>query len=54
MSLRDYLVPSDSFKWDEKDVFYFPCCVCIYKTKKQTDEPCRTCDHNLCAESELK
>lgn len=46
MSLRKYDVLRDNFEWDEADAFSFPCCVCEHKRTRDTEEPCRTCDHN--------
>ena len=50
MSLKDYAVNRDKFQL-RKDGSHalsldFPCCHCSYCFKAETDEPCRTCDHN--------
>jgi DnaJ-class molecular chaperone len=50
MSLKDYAVTRDKFQL-RKDGSHalsldFPCCHCSYCFKAETDEPCRTCDHN--------
>ena len=50
MSLKDYAVNRDKFQL-RKDGRHalsldFPCCHCSYCFKVETDEPCRTCDHN--------
>jgi DnaJ-class molecular chaperone len=51
MSLKDYAVNRDKFEL-RKDGRHalsldFPCCHCSYCFKAETDEPCRTCDHNV-------
>jgi hypothetical protein len=47
MSLRDYDVNRDKFEADEWGTMVFPCCACKHGKKRDTDEPCRTCDHNV-------
>jgi hypothetical protein len=51
MSLRDYAVARDNFCLDPlgytNTMFSFPCCVCRNKLKEASQEPCRTCDHNI-------
>lgn len=54
MSLQDYAVKRDKFEYDDSSVFDFPCTVCKSKTKQDTDEPCRTCDHNANAVKEAR
>jgi hypothetical protein len=53
MSLRDYDVKRDKFEFDEHTSWWcFPCCVCKHCKKRATEEPCRTCDHNVRSEPE--
>jgi len=47
MSLRDYLVNRDKFEPEEWGTMAFPCCACKSVKKLETEEPCRTCDHNI-------
>jgi hypothetical protein len=53
MSLSDYSVKRDMFDTYDKrfigiDVdMSFPCCCCKYHLKKDTEHPCRVCDHNM-------
>ena len=37
----------DKFDADECGTMVFPCCVCKHGKNRDTDEPCRTCDHNV-------
>lgn len=48
MPLSDYQVRRDKFRYEEPGGigFDFPCCVCVHRRGQDTDEPCRTCDHN--------
>ena len=46
MSLRNYDVRRDKFEPDVRGSFGFPCFACKHRYGKDTDEPCRTCDHN--------
>ena len=50
MSLRKYLVKRDKFEYDESSVFCFPCTVCKYKKRCDTDLPRLRCDHNVNSE----
>ena len=56
MSLRDYVVVRDKFKLHENGTvgleLSFPCCCCQHRNMRDTDEPCRTCDHNANAVQE--
>lgn len=52
MPLKDYLVPRDKFEDDDWSEFCFPCCCCKHRHGPCTDEPCRTCDHNIGAVDE--
>jgi hypothetical protein len=51
MSLRDYVVTRDKFQLHDKGTvgleLSFPCCHCQHRNMRDTDEPCRTCDHNV-------
>jgi hypothetical protein len=51
MSLRDYVVTRDKFQLHDKGTvgleLSFPCCHCQHRNIRDTDEPCRTCDHNI-------
>ena len=50
MSLDQYVVQRDKFSiatdgsvgWS----LSFPCCSCQHQHKRDTEEPCQTCDHN--------
>jgi hypothetical protein len=51
MSLQDYAVNRDKFLLRRDGPtcalsLDFPCCHCFYYFKVESDEPCRTCDHN--------
>ena len=50
MSLRDYVVARDKFLLNGTGTvglsLAFPCCCCTHRNMKDTQEPCRTCDHN--------
>ena len=48
MGINEYFVARDSFELDDAStgLLSFPCCVCSKRDRKDTDEPCRTCDHN--------
>ena len=51
MGLENYIVRSDKFEADEHGfAFSFPCCVCLNRNVKDTDDPCIHCGHNLLAE----
>jgi hypothetical protein len=51
MSLADYVAtPMDRFELDDKSRglgLSFPCNCCKHRHNKDTDVPCRTCDHNV-------
>jgi hypothetical protein len=48
MSLKDHEVPRDKFEPDDSvNGLSFPCNCCAYRNLSDSDEPCRTCDHNL-------
>jgi hypothetical protein len=51
MSLQDYAVKRDKFERSGNGsgslTLDFPCCVCFHRFRKDTEEPCRTCDHNV-------
>jgi hypothetical protein len=51
MSLEDYVVTRDKFQLHDKGTvgleLSFPCCHCQHRNMRDTDEPCRTCDHNV-------
>ena len=51
MSLKDYAVNRDKFERSGNGsgslTLDFPCCVCFHRFRKDTEEPCRTCDHNV-------
>ena len=48
MGLTDYAVQRDKFQAEEvTNGFDFPCGACIHRRGTDTDEPCRTCDHNM-------
>ena len=49
MSLKDYEVSRDKFELDSDSTdrdLAFPCNMCAYRVNKDSEEPCRTCDHN--------
>jgi len=51
--LQDFIpvVPRDKFEPDDaNNSFSAPCCWCKHRHGGDTDEPCRTCDHNGNAE----
>jgi hypothetical protein len=56
MSLKDYAVNRDKFErlgnGSGSLTLDFPCCVCFHRFRKDTEEPCRTCDHNCNAVKE--
>ena len=54
MPLIDYVVASDRFKAEHASPlsFAFPCCCCAYRHRKVTDEPCRSCGHNMSMDKE--
>lgn len=56
MSLKDYAVKRDKFQLHGNVTIglsvQFPCCHCQHRNKRLTDEPCRTCDHNVNAVKE--
>lgn len=57
MGLEEYYVNRDKFEYDERfGTLSFPCCVCVYRTKLDSEDPCRTCGHNLLSvdEDEVK
>jgi hypothetical protein len=55
VSLRDYAVARDKFALDARNggpprfapEVAFPCCVCAHAEHTDSEEPCRTCDHNV-------
>jgi len=54
MGLQDYVMHRDKFEFKNStgNTFDFPCCVCKNNRKDDSEEPCRTCDHNVNAERE--
>lgn len=46
MSLRDYTVRRDKFELNDFGPLSFPCSCCVHAGGEDSDEPCRTCDHN--------
>jgi hypothetical protein len=54
MGLQDYVMQRDKFEFKNStgNTFDFPCCVCANNRKDESEEPCRTCDHNVNAEAE--
>lgn len=52
MALKDYGVARDKFEIPEHGLvgideqLCFPCCCCVHHYKTDSEEPCRTCDHN--------
>jgi len=55
MSLQIYGVKRDNFFLDVKEILNgldFPCCCCQFRTCKDSEDPCRTCDHNVNAVKE--
>lgn len=53
MSLRDWTCDNDNFEPESAGLtrLAFPCCACKHQDKTDRDEPCRTCGHNLNAET---
>lgn len=54
MALNEYVVARDNFSLDEGHHdrgLAFPCSCCKHRSGTDRDEPCRSCDHNLNAES---
>jgi hypothetical protein len=51
MSLKDYSVLRDNFCLHplgfNNPRFSFPCCACRNQERKDHEEPCRSCDHNV-------
>jgi hypothetical protein len=55
MSLQDYQVARDHFRADDMAgvrSFAFPCSACVHRGLRDTQQPCRTCDHNVNAVSD--
>lgn len=52
MGLKDYEVKRDKFENDDTMHFSFPCACCFHRHRRDSEEPCRTCDHNANAEPE--
>jgi len=56
MSLEDYVVKYDKFELHESGTIglelSFPCCHCQHRHKQETQEPCRSCGHNVNAKNE--
>ncbi len=50
MTLRNHLVRRDAFAPAERGGLAFPCNVCLHNQKTDSEEPCRTCDHNANAQ----
>lgn len=48
MALIDFSVGDrDNFEVEGHDSgFCFQCCVCVHRHGLDSEEPCRTCDHN--------
>jgi hypothetical protein len=47
------IVPRDNFEPEHPSGgFAVPCCWCKHRHGSDSSEPCRTCDHNACAEKE--
>ena len=51
MSIQDYVVFSDHFEPLKRGLsrFDFPCCSCEHSRRSDSEEPCRSCGHNLSA-----
>lgn len=46
IGLKDYVVFRDHFDPDTDSTMAFPCCSCTHRHGLDTEDPCRTCDHN--------
>lgn len=57
MGLELYTIEGgvDNFQLDEytERELSFPCCDCRFRKRKDTDEPCKSCGHNVNAEEAL-
>jgi hypothetical protein len=40
------IVARDHFEPEETGHFSVPCCWCVHRHNTDSEEPCRTCDHN--------
>jgi hypothetical protein len=51
MSLKDWSCDHDKFELHDvlggPFEMSFPCCVCKHRFKVDTEEPCRSCGHNM-------
>lgn len=46
MAYQFPVVARDKFEPDEEGHMAIPCCWCKHRHGSDTQEPCRTCDHN--------
>lgn len=52
MSIENYIVKSDKFEEDDRQLgeLCFPCCVCKNNKLSSSEDPCINCGHNLNAD----